>query len=155
MSILFPFLFLYFLSRWLFLLPVLEPLLYSYKCQQWDFSILPINFEHLIIKNDVSGKFLVDVKSSILEFPLQCNKINNVSAVAGIWVQLVPGPAPWVKDLALLQLWHSHYSGLDLIPGLGTPYVTGLPKKRKKKLYSQFAELLLFKLQIDVNFINF
>ena len=45
----------------------------------------------------------------------------------------MPGPAQWVKDLALLQLQHRPYCSSDVIPGLGTPYAMGQPKKKKKK----------------------
>ena len=37
------------------------------------------------------------------------------------------------SDLALLQLSLDHSWGWDLIPGPGTPFATGQPKKKKKK----------------------
>ena len=39
---------------------------------------------------------------------------------------LIPSLAQWVKDPKL------HNCVLNLIPGLGAPYATGWPKKRKK-----------------------
>ena len=46
---------------------------------------------------------------------------------------LISSPAQWVKDLVLLQLWHSHSSGLDSIPGPGTSICTGAARKKRKK----------------------
>ena len=45
-----------------------------------------------------------------------------------------PGPAQWIKDPALLQLQLKVTAAAQicLIPGPGTPYAMGLPKKGKK-----------------------
>ena len=45
----------------------------------------------------------------------------------------IPGPAHLVKDLAWPQLWLPRNCGLDLIPGLGTPYAAGWPKRKEKE----------------------
>lgn len=43
-----------------------------------------------------------------------------------------PSMAQWIMDPALLQMWYiGHNSSMDVIPGLGTPYVTGWPDKKK------------------------
>ena len=48
--------------------------------------------------------------------------------------RLIPGPAWWVKDEALVQLQCRLHCSLDLIPGLETPCVwRGGGKKEKKK----------------------
>ena len=46
---------------------------------------------------------------------------------------LIPGPVQCVKDPVLPHLWLSHSCASDLIPGPGTPYAEGWPKKKKKK----------------------
>ena len=49
-----------------------------------------------------------------------------------VWSQ---APHSGLKDPALLQASAlGHNCGSDLIPGLGTPYIMGWPKKEKKKL---------------------
>ena len=45
----------------------------------------------------------------------------------------IPGEAPWDEDPVLPQLCAGHNGSSDLIPGLGTPYAAGQPKKKKKK----------------------
>ena len=50
---------------------------------------------------------------------------------------LMPGQARWVKDLTLLSCTVGHNCASDLIPGLGTPYASGWPKKKKGKSVSQ------------------
>ena len=40
--------------------------------------------------------------------------------------------AQWVKDPVLLQLRLGCKCSLDLIPGQGTPYAVGQPKKKNK-----------------------
>ena len=37
-----------------------------------------------------------------------------------------------LKDLAWQQLWCRHNCGSDLVPGPGTHYATGQPKKKRK-----------------------
>ena len=46
---------------------------------------------------------------------------------------LIPGLTQWIADLVLPQLQPGLYYGSDLIPGLGTPYALGWPKKKKKE----------------------
>jgi len=46
---------------------------------------------------------------------------------------LIPSPAQWVKDLALLQLQCRLQLGLDLIPGPGTPHAMGQTKRKQNK----------------------
>ena len=43
----------------------------------------------------------------------------------------IPGPAQWVKGLALLQVGHNCSS--DLIPGQETLYAAGWPKGKEKE----------------------
>ena len=64
------------------------------------------------------------------------SKYGPVGSAASLQCQdtgLMPGPAQWVKDLALLQLQHRSYCSSDVIPGLGTPYAMGQPKKKRRK----------------------
>ena len=44
----------------------------------------------------------------------------------------IPGPAQWVKDLALLPLWCRSYLRLGSDPFPGTPSALGWPRKKKK-----------------------
>jgi len=44
-----------------------------------------------------------------------------------------PGPAQWVKDLALLQLQLRSQAGLGSDLGPGTPYASGQPKKKEEE----------------------
>ena len=45
----------------------------------------------------------------------------------------IPGPAQWVKDLALPQLKHKSQLWVHMIPGPGTLYAAQQPKKKRKK----------------------
>ena len=45
----------------------------------------------------------------------------------------VPSPAQWVKDHHWGSCGLDCSYGSNLIPGLGTPYALGWPKKKKKK----------------------
>ena len=46
----------------------------------------------------------------------------------------IPGPAQWVKDLALPYVATvGRNCGLDLLPGPGTSCATGQPQKEKKE----------------------
>ena len=45
---------------------------------------------------------------------------------------MIPALAQWVKDLVLVQLRYRLQLWLDLIPGQGTPYAMGRPKKKKR-----------------------
>ena len=45
----------------------------------------------------------------------------------------IPGPAQWVEEPTLPQLWLRSHLWLRSDPWTGTPYALGLPKKRKKK----------------------
>lgn len=60
-----------------------------------------------------------------------CSAGMQVRTLAGS----IPSPTQWVKDPGLCQ---------DLIPGLGTPYASGRPKK-KKKILLQFCTIRLIK----------
>ena len=62
------------------------------------------------------------------EFLLWCNGISSISGVQGH--RFHPQPSTWVKDPVLSGLSNC---GSDLIPGLGTPYASEWPKKRKKE----------------------
>jgi len=44
-----------------------------------------------------------------------------------------PHPAQWVKDWHCRSCDLGHNYGSDLMPGLGTPYAVGRPKKKKNK----------------------
>ena len=43
----------------------------------------------------------------------------------------IPSLAQWVKDLGLLYLGVGHHCSTNMIPGPGTPYAVGQPKKKK------------------------
>ena len=46
----------------------------------------------------------------------------------------IPSPVQWVKDLALLQLWHRSQLQFGFDPGAWElPYTTGASKKKKKE----------------------
>ena len=45
---------------------------------------------------------------------------------------LIPGPTQWVEDQPCHSCGLSRNWGQDLIPGQGTPYAGGQPKKKKK-----------------------
>ena len=46
----------------------------------------------------------------------------------------IPGPAQWIKDLALPQLWHRSQLWVGPDPwGPGTPYAAGWLKKGEEK----------------------
>ena len=76
--------------------------------------------------NIMAGYIIIKLLNSIYkektfgEFPLWHNG-------TGWNIGLIPGPAQWVKDPVLSQLW------LGSDPWVGTPYVTGRPKMVKKK----------------------
>ena len=76
-------------------------------------------------------KFISCKKKKIGEFLLWCNGIGSVSAAAGhrFWSPV---------QYSVLRIWRccrsiSHSCGLDLTPGLGTPYASEQPKRKKKK----------------------
>ena len=45
----------------------------------------------------------------------------------------IPGLAQWVKDLTCCSCSLGHNCSSDLIPGPGTPYASGQPKKKEEK----------------------
>lgn len=70
----------------------------------------------------------LDINKGWLEFPLWHNKIGCILGALGY--RLDPWPGTMVKDLALLQLplWSRFW--LDLVPGQGTTYAAGGPKRK-------------------------
>lgn len=53
----------------------------------------------------------------------------------------IPGPVPWVKDPAVLQLWLGHSSGSDSVSGLGTCICGRCSQDRKKE--NQFLNIIM------------
>ena len=64
------------------------------------------------------------------EFLLWCNRIAGVSAVLGC--RFNPGPAQWVKDPVLSQLWHRLKLWLEHDPWPGNSMCRGTTKKINK-----------------------
>lgn len=70
--------------------------------------------------------------------------VNDLTCLCGS-AGLVPSPAQWVKDPALLQLWHRSQLQLELDPWPGNfPMPWGQPKKKKRHGLN-IARLLLTK----------
>ena len=66
------------------------------------------------------------------EFPPWHNRISGVSAAPGR--RFGPQPAQWVKGSGIATAAAQVKTvAWILIPGLGTPYATGWPKKKNKK----------------------
>ena len=83
------------------------------------FKTLPTNPSLWIISVTLS----FPLKMATLEFPLWYSGFGGVSAAPGHRFNSWPGTSCSV----------GHNCDLFLIPGLGTPYATGQPKKKKKK----------------------
>lgn len=60
---------------------------------------------------------------------------------------LIPGQAHWIKVLGLPQLWHRSQlrpmDGLNLIPGLRTPYARVAKKKQEKRITEILGQIML------------
>ena len=67
----------------------------------------------------------------------------------------IPGPAQWVENPVLLQLWPDESPNLDRSRGRGPPYTTGggekngegkkkKKKKKKKVSFEDFESFLVF-----------
>ena len=66
------------------------------------------------------------------EFLLWHSRLRNPCGLCG-GEDSIPGPVLWVKDQALLQLWHRSKLCLDSVPGLGTSICCRCSWKRKTK----------------------
>ena len=60
-----------------------------------------------------------------------CGTMGWMASVECWDAGLIPSLALWIKDPVLLQQQHRCNCSLDLIPGLGTPYVNWRPIKKK------------------------
>ena len=60
-----------------------------------------------------------------------CGAMGSVASWKHCYAGLIPGPAQWVKD----------HCGSDVIPDLGTSYIVGWPKKKKKIKIPNFSSL--------------
>ena len=60
---------------------------------------------------------------------------GGAGSISGVWsTGLIPGPAQWVKGLALPQLWLRLRLWLGSDPWPGNPYALGRPKKKERDL---------------------
>ena len=75
-----------------------------------------------------SGKMKVKILPGV---PTMVQWVNDLNCLCG-GTSLIPCLGQWVKNPALLQLWHiGHGSGSDWIPSLGTAICCGCSQKRK------------------------
>ena len=112
--------------------------------ENWIFS------EQICTPQTTSTSFPPSQRNTMWEFPLLwCNGIGSISGALGHRFHDWPSPAqPGPARHTGLRIWHCHSCSIgcncgSVIPGLGTPYAMGEPKKKKKKKKGVRYEALL------------
>ena len=97
--------------------------------KNYEGSRLPDQFTHTVLMELMvpTLRVLYYLKNHRQGAPAVAQWNRQCIRSTGTWVQS-PSPAQWAKDLVLPQQQLGGDWGLDLIPGLGTPYVLEQPK---------------------------